>query len=1019
LRVLNFNNEESFATMNFHPLFETAVKTLFGNLISQHKEAKHTLEGGTMKRFLLCFIVLTVLISVLAVPVLAQTQTGRIRIVSVPDRYKSGNKNQSTTSLKSVGVGSRVVLAPKVFAGTGTKNADSTVVVTGATWTLTNPFGVSKTIQDTAAGLNGKLVYFVPDTVGDWTVSMTATTVLGTTASVQTKITAAKFIGAGISMTTTQSVPSGCACHLVDPTNFSNWSKTNHATAVKRKTTDPTGHFSFSCLSCHSVGYDGLTSSGNDGFDDVAKSENFTTIPANAPGVFDTLVAKYPKSMSKTGIQCENCHGPAGQHVASFPKAGDNKLDASLSSDVCAPCHFSSDRHGKGFAWSGSGHALAVNPSGSSREMNLDRAFCDRCHTAQGYVNTVVNHKPDPVPASSTDALWANPQPVTCAACHDPHDGSNEMQLRTKTVADACLGCHVVRLSTSGLHASHQGSMLVGANATPMGPELLRTYLTATTGTVQEYNARMGLWGGWELPGYSYENSSHSNIQERCVACHMAKSPSFIAAENAGFPSSKPDTMMNKLGGHTFNVVTTYISGKDTTEVLNTTGCAECHGTVSMEFIEKTQDKTKSMLATLYALLPKRDSTFSSTNPMGRASYFNDSVAFQTLTKAPLSSKRKLTDLDRAAVYNYYFVYNEPSLGVHNYNYAKGLLTSSIEQLRLAAGAASIVSLKDVPFDNGKRVQVVWNAFPSESWSYNTVVNYGVWRKDPLLPSLNSIKKVNSYTEMMQATGQGSQVVMGGSVWSYVGGIPASGLAQYSYVAPTLFDSTKVSGQRWTVFYVAGYSKDNAVVYSTQPDSGFSTDNVSPLAPSGISASFATNTVTLKWKANTETDVYQYAIYRGTTASFNPTGTTPVAKVRTPEYRDLLAQTGVTYYYKISALDVSGNEGAFTAVSVLTGIESTNGLPTEFALNQNYPNPFNPTTEIAFSIPKQSPVKIVVYGLSGEVVATIVNQTMSAGNYRVSWNGRTDDGRAVASGVYFYHLQAVGFTATKKMTFLK
>ncbi|OGU26149.1 MAG: hypothetical protein A2X66_09270 [Ignavibacteria bacterium GWA2_54_16] len=974
-------------------------------------------KGGSMKRFVRGFALFLLSCSILTSLAVAQTQTGKIKVVSVPDRYKSANKNQSTTSLKSVGVGSRVVLAPKVFAGTGTKSADTVIAVTSATWTLTSPYGASKTIQDTAAGLNGKIVYFVPDTVGDWTVTMTATTVLGTTASVETKITAAKFIGAGISMATTQSVPDGCACHLVDPTKFSTWSKTNHATAVKRKTTDPTGHFSFNCFSCHSVGYDGLTTSGNDGFDDVAKAEGFTAVPANGPGVFDTLVAKYPKSMAKTGIQCENCHGPAGEHKASFPKAGDNKLDESLSSDVCAPCHFSSDRHGKGFAWSGSGHAKSVNPSGSAREMSLDRPFCNRCHTAQGYINSTVRGKPEPVPASSTDALWPDPQPITCAACHDPHDGSNEMQLRTKTVADACLGCHVVRLSTSGLHASHQGSMLVGANATPMGPEILRTYLTAPTGTEQEYNARKGLWSGWELPGYTYENSSHSNIQERCVTCHMAKSPSFIAAEAANF--SKADTMMNKLGGHTFNVVTTWIAGTDTTEVLNTTGCAECHGTVSMEFVEKTQDKTNQLLTTLYALLPKRDSTFTSTYPTGRPSYFTDTVAFQTLTKAPSSSKRKLTDLDRAAVYNYYFVYNEPSRGVHNFNYAKGLLTSSIEQLRLAAGAASIVSVKDVPFDNGKRVQVIWNAFPSESWSYNTVINYGVWRKDPMLPGLSSVKKVKTFTEMMQVTGQGSQVILGGSVWSYVGAVPATGLTQYSYVAPTLFDSTKVSGQHWTVLYVAGYSKDNAVVYSTQPDSGFSSDNVSPLAPSGISASFTTNTVALKWKANAEEDVYQYAVYRGTTATFTPSGTTAIAKVRIPEYRDAVTQTGVTYYYKISALDVAGNESNFGAVSVVTGIVSESGIPTEFSLTQNYPNPFNPTTEIGFNVPKTGYVKLVIYGLSGEVVATLVNQSMSPGTYRVTWNGRTDDGRSVASGAYFYHLQGEGFAATKKMTLLK
>ncbi|MCX6134188.1 MAG: hypothetical protein NTU47_10295 [Ignavibacteriales bacterium] len=190
-----------------------------------------------MKKFLLGLSILVVLIFVLAVPVLAQTQTAKIDIVGVPDRFKSANKNQATTGLKSVGVGSRVVLAPKALSGLGNKYTDTLVVVNSATWTLTSPYGVSKPIQDTAAGLNGKVVYFVADTVGDWTVTMTATTPLGAAASVQTKIVAAKFIGAGISMTANQNVPMGCACHLVNPSQFTSWSKTNHATAVKRKVT--------------------------------------------------------------------------------------------------------------------------------------------------------------------------------------------------------------------------------------------------------------------------------------------------------------------------------------------------------------------------------------------------------------------------------------------------------------------------------------------------------------------------------------------------------------------------------------------------------------------------------------------------------------------------------------------------------------------------------------------------------------------------------------------------------------
>ena len=828
------------------------------------------------------------------------------------------------------------------------------------------------------------------------------------------KITVAKFIGAGITMQANQNVPMGCACHLVDPTNFSDWSQTNHATAVKRKLNDPAGHFSFSCFSCHSIGYDGVTTSGNGGFDDVAGGEKFTTVSKNGAGVFDSLTTLYPKSMALTGIQCENCHGPAGQHISAFPQAGNNKLDESLSSDVCAPCHFSTDRHGIGYAWSASLHAGST--AEGAQIQFTDRPVCARCHTAQGYINEVVGAKAQPVPASG-EVVYANGMPIGCSTCHDPHNGSNEMQLRAKTVADACIGCHITRISSRGLHTAGQGSMLIGVNTEPFTLNALNAYLYAPSGSVQQNNAAVGTWGGWELPGYAYENSSHSDIKERCVQCHMASSPSFLAASASNF--SKPDTMIQKLGGHTFKVAYDNITTKDTTTILNPTGCADCHGSPTIDFVDLTQAKTQKLLDALYAALPKRDTIVSATAPKGTAILFTDTITWQNNSKLPLTSKRKLTLVERAAAYNYQFVTNDGSGGVHNFNYAKGLLTSSLEQVTLGAGASTISSIKDVPLDNGKKVQVVWTAFPAESYSSSQVINYGVWRKDPVLPSLNSIKKVGNFTEMLSTTSQGGQVVMGGSVWTYVGAVPASAMPQYSFLAPTLFDSTKTSGQRWTVFYIAGYSKDNQVMYSTQPDSGYSVDNLAPAVPVGLNATFLINAVTLKWTANTESDVYQYAVYRGTTATFNPAGTTPLAKVRAPLYQDPVSQSGVTYYYKVSALDIAGNESGYASVSVVTDVQNGSGIPTEFALNQNFPNPFNPTTEIAFSVPKQTAVKLVIYGLSGEAVATLVNQTMSAGNYRVTWNGRTDDGRSVASGVYFFHLQAEGFVATKKMTLLK
>ena len=201
-----------------------------------------------MKRFLLTAIILVVLLSVLTG--LALAQTGKVKVVAVPDRFKASNKNQVSPGLKTVGLGQRVVLTPYIWSTTGTKQADTLVPALTATWTLTNPYGAAKTVQDTAAGLNGVYVFFVPDTVGDWTASYSAITKLGTVTGASI-ITVSKFVGEGISLASNNGVPNGCYCHNVDPTKFSDWSKTNHAVAVKIRGNDPAGHFSFSCFSCH------------------------------------------------------------------------------------------------------------------------------------------------------------------------------------------------------------------------------------------------------------------------------------------------------------------------------------------------------------------------------------------------------------------------------------------------------------------------------------------------------------------------------------------------------------------------------------------------------------------------------------------------------------------------------------------------------------------------------------------------------------------------------------------------
>ena len=94
-------------------------------------------------------------------------------------------------------------------------------------------------------------------------------------------------------------------------------------------------------------------------------------------------------------------------------------------------------------------------------------------------------------------------------------------------------------------------------------------------------------------------------------------------------------------------------------------------------------------------------------------------------------------------------------------------------------------------------------------------------------------------------------------------------------------------------------------------------------------------------------------------------------------------------------------------------------LPRQLVLEANYPNPFNPMTTIAFALPKTSQVQLRVYDLSGKLVRTLAEETLSAGQHEVVWTGRDDTGRRAASGMYFYRLVAEGQTLVGKMLMLK
>jgi hypothetical protein len=91
-----------------------------------------------------------------------------------------------------------------------------------------------------------------------------------------------------------------------------------------------------------------------------------------------------------------------------------------------------------------------------------------------------------------------------------------------------------------------------------------------------------------------------------------------------------------------------------------------------------------------------------------------------------------------------------------------------------------------------------------------------------------------------------------------------------------------------------------------------------------------------------------------------------------------------------------------------------NILPEGYALEQNYPNPFNPSTLIQFSLGKASNVKLTVYNILGQRVVTLVDGRMKQGSYSVQF-----DASRLASGIYFYRMEAGDVIAQRRMLFIK
>ena len=107
------------------------------------------------------------------------------------------------------------------------------------------------------------------------------------------------------------------------------------------------------------------------------------------------------------------------------------------------------------------------------------------------------------------------------------------------------------------------------------------------------------------------------------------------------------------------------------------------------------------------------------------------------------------------------------------------------------------------------------------------------------------------------------------------------------------------------------------------------------------------------------------------------------------------------------------------ANAVIVNITSPGILPEEYALSQNYPNPFNPSTIIKYALPEASGISLLIYNIMGQEVMRLDESNVSPGYYEKTWNGRTQAGVPVSSGMYIYRLIAGDFVQTRKMVLLK
>lgn len=259
--------------------------------------------------------------------------------------------------------------------------------------------------------------------------------------------------------------------------------------------------------------------------------------------------------------------------------------------------------------------------------------------------------------------------------------------------------------------------------------------------------------------------------------------------------------------------------------------------------------------------------------------------------------------------------------------------------------------------------------------------------------------------------------------------IPDAGFETWSGITPT----------GWTTDNVSGF--DTAIVKTTDAHSGtYAAEGVANSTPGAVIAPGLNSFFIWTTRSTTFSGYYKYAPVGGDTLfiaavfakNSNAIGT---AILRTTTAAATYTQFSIPFTYVAAGVPDSGaivvgispasgsssvHVGSMFKIDDLsfsgaTGVvAAVNQTPGSYALHQNFPNPFNPTTVIGYDIPVSGYVSLKVFDLLGRERVSLVNGDQSAGSHQVTF-----DASKLASGTYFYQLQAGSYTETKKLLLVK